>query len=398
MTTPSPSTALWPPAPLEDAWRTCLESTLARSLSTESLGRMVSRQAARYRGESAAIAQEDSHAVRLLFWFPRDLGKVARPVAELVRAGALPARGLRVLDLGAGLGATSLGVLRALAGTHLVASIDAVDVDGPALSMMQKVYARAVERGLLPGGVKLTTHTLDASKAKLPPGPYDLVVFGLAAVEITAHLRDEGERGRAMAKLFHEALRHTTDDGALVVIEPAAKEAARALHHARQTLLADGVTVFSPCLHARACPMLETARDWCHEDHEDAALPDWLVPVAKAAGLRWEGPTWSYLVLRRDGKTLRHAVDREGMVALRAVSKPVVTKGKTEVMLCGDRSPRTGIDAFELDRAAKGGAGPRLRDLQRGDLLAVQTASIPLETGRPLRLSPDLWRPGFPKE
>src|SRR5580700_2681488 len=57
------------------------------------------------------------------------------------------------------------------------------------------------------------------------------------------------------------------------------------------------VTVFAPCLHAAPCPALARDSDWCHEDL-DVDLPGWLVPVAKAAGLRHEGLTFSYLVLR----------------------------------------------------------------------------------------------------
>src|SRR3712207_8562489 len=60
-------------------------------------------------------------------------------------------------------------------------------------------------------------------------------------------------------------------------------------------------TVFAPCLHAASCPMLAIETEWCHEDLA-VDLPPWTVPLARAAGLRWQGLTFSYLVLRKDGR------------------------------------------------------------------------------------------------
>jgi ribosomal protein RSM22 (predicted rRNA methylase) len=387
-------TALTPftPAPLEAAWDEALGRALGRSVHPDALGTMVARQAARYRGEAVALSAADSLAARLRFWFPRDLTKVARPVAELVRARALPPRPLRVLDLGAGLGATSLGLLRALAGRHPVASITAVDVDPAALALLQRVYTEAVGAGLLPGDVALRTQCLDLAAPgaveSLPPN--DLVLFGLAGVEVTAHLADESARGDALAALYARALDRAAPDGALLVLEPATRAVSRALHRARQRLLDQGVTVFSPCPHAGPCPMLARDRDWCHEDLDHVALPPWAVPLAVAAGLRWEGPTWSYLVLRRDGITLRGAL-AETSTLVRAVSRPLESKGKTELALCGDVGDgRTALRAMELHRDARHRDGPRLADLTRGDLLRLAPGPLP-EAEKSLRLNPARW-------
>ena len=55
--------------------------------------------------------QSSELAARLRFFLPRDLPKIGGPLAELGAAGLLPPGPVwRVLDLGAGLGATSLGV------------------------------------------------------------------------------------------------------------------------------------------------------------------------------------------------------------------------------------------------------------------------------------------------
>lgn len=139
--------------------------------------------------------------------------------------------------------------------------------------------------------------------------------------------------------------------------------------------------------------MLERERDWCHEDLAERELPPWLIPVAKAAGLRWEGPTYSYLVLRNDGRTLRDALAlREGEAAARVVSWPLRTKGKTEVTLCGGFEGTAGRKAMELDRSAKGTEeGGRMGSLARGELVAMKDDEVTI-AGAVSRLAPGAWR------
>src|SRR6202044_548425 len=88
--------------------------------------------------------------------------------------------------------------------------------------------------------------------------------------------------------------------------------------------------------------------DWCHEDI-DVDLPAWLVPVARAAGLRHEGLTFSYLVLRAPGPGADRLVDHigasPGARRLRVVSNIVRTKGKREAYLCGEFAAKGGGDA-----------------------------------------------------
>ncbi len=375
--------------PLEDRWERCLADALGRRVDPKALAVMVARQSARYRGEDVPLAHGDGLAARTLFWFPRDLGKVALPVTELLAAGALPERPLRVLDLGAGVGATSLGVVRALRGARGVAHVTAVDNDPQALALLRRVAEGASREGLLPAPGELVTEVRDLADPAWGRGlgRFDLVTVGLSLVEVT---RDESERAQRLAALLAGALEHVADDGALVVIEPATRPEARALQGARDVLVARGVTVFAPCPHARACPMLADPRDWCHEDLPDVSLPAWLVPVARAAGLRWEGITFAYLTLRRDGRTLAASVVRPGRRALRLLSPPIATKGKTEVVACGDvPNEAASVRLLELAREAKG--APRtLADRARGELIAVDDEAVS-SPGKTARLSPARW-------
>jgi hypothetical protein len=177
--------------------------------------------------------------------------------------------------------------------------------------------------------------------------------------------------------------RRVDDRGSLVVVEPALRDRTRHLHRVRDALAArPGVTVFAPCLHAAPCPALAREADWCHEDLA-VDLPAWLVPVARAAGLRHEGLTFSYLVLRKDGARLADAdadadVAATGGARLRVVSDAMPSKGKREAFLCGEL--RSGgalvvgrVRAVRLDRDRS--PGNAAWDVAaRGDVLVVEPA------------------------
>jgi SAM-dependent methyltransferase len=379
------------PAPLEDRWEAALAASLDRRVDPKALAVMVGRQSARYRGENVPLAHGDALTARTLFWFPRDLLKVALPVEELLAAGALPERPLRILDLGAGVGATSFGVIRALRDRRAVAHVTALDSDPQALALLRRVLDAAAKASLLPRPSELVTEVRDLSAADWDRGldRFDLVTVGLSLVEVT---RGDDDRAARLAALLTAALAHVADDGALLVIEPATREEARALQGARDALVAGGVTVFAPCPHTRACPMLPNPRDWCHDDLPDVALPPWLVPIARAAGLRWEGLTFSYLTLRRDARTFASAVTRPGRRALRLLSAPIETKGKTEVIVCGDVPQETAtVRLLELAREAKH-AEVSLTTLARGEVIAVDDEAL-AAPGKTARVKPGQWHP-----
>jgi ribosomal protein RSM22 (predicted rRNA methylase) len=438
--------------PLEDDWRDTLDSVARRrgwpgSGDVRALAARLAALSSAYNDPAVArAAVKDAGPARLAFAFARDVPKGAAAVRELVATGVLsvprPANApLRVLDVGAGLGATTWGLVRALeangrrkrarvvaageeaSGTPTVSPTSAVqvhatwvDADTKALEVASEVV-RA--RGAL-GGAGSIALSVTAVAGSIGRGPtttlpvddsarYDVVLVGQVLSELDVGEPPDVRVDRHAALLGALLDRNVDAHGALVVVEPALRDRTRHLHRVRDVLAARGATVFAPCLHAGPCPALAVETDWCHEDLP-IDLPRWLVPVARAAGLRREGLTFSYLVLRRDGVRLAdhagHAddadqadnadqadqagppVSRPGAARLRVVSDLIRTKGKREAFVCGElgdrgergergdrgapaaalRGSRVKVERLDRDRTRNNLVWDRIA---RGDLLVV---------------------------
>lgn len=360
--------------PLEDDWRATLDGIAqARRWPTTHDARLaacVADLSAAYNDATRARAPvKQAGPARLSFSFVRDVPKGAAAVREILAARAI--RGIddeghvvRVLDVGAGLGAMTWGLARALDAAGCRARIDAtwMDADAEALALGRAILAA---RGSRAGAVELDVRTEVAGIDSLGPSSrepggrarslFDLVMVGQLLSELDVGEPDDVRVERHVRKLGTVLEAHVAPTGFLVVVEPALRDRTRHLHRVRDAWLASDSrspdsAVFAPCLHGGPCPALTQAGDWCHEDLP-IDLPPWLVAIARGAGLRFQGLTFSYLVLRRDGPGLSALLaPHVGAAAarLRVVSNRKATKGKTEAFLCGDfqrggaASPSTG--------------------------------------------------------
>ncbi|HEY4015108.1 MAG TPA: small ribosomal subunit Rsm22 family protein [Polyangiaceae bacterium] len=398
--------------PLDDGWRETLDAVAERrgwprSGDVAVLAARVAALSRSYNDPAVARASVvEAGSARLGFSFARDVPKGAGAVRELVACGLLRfgAAPLRLLDLGAGFGATTWGVLRALQAAADGARDEAariveatwIDADPAALRVGAEIAQARVEREravLRVRGVESSVNT-PLPAAIRSAGLHDLVVAGQVLSELDVDAPPPVRADRHAA-LLDSLLAHCVDlHGSLVVVEPALRDRTRHLHAVRDRMIARGATVFAPCLHAAPCPALARDTDWCHEDLP-IDLPRWLVPVARAAGLRREGLTFSYLVLRKDGATLKDFLPApSGSARLRIVSEAMRSKGKREVFVCGE----LGGDGAQAESARASTAGPEGRvravrldrderpengawnDLARGDVVVIDPA---LDRSRP---------------
>jgi ribosomal protein RSM22 (predicted rRNA methylase) len=347
------------PHELEDAVREAARSVLGESpLATAALTRAIVDRSQRYTSDRDRLASprdaDADLAARAAFFTIADAMKIAVPVNELIARGALPkARPLRVVDLGAGCGAMSLGLIATLDALPLAAldpvplAITAIDHDARALAIAAKAM-----RGLA-AGRSFVTKTGDVGRAEIPPA--DLVVMGSVLNELFA----EGA-----LSLVERALQAIGEDGAVIVIEPALRETSRALHAIRDAVIARGRGhVFAPCTRRCVpCTALADPSDWCHEDRA-VELPPQTAALARVTHLRDSGMKFSYLVLRRKPHDLVEA----GPNAWRVVSAPMVAKGKLELIGCSERG-RVRLRLLKRNRNA---ANREIEAADRGDIVVI---------------------------
>ncbi len=346
---------------------------LLASTDTKALIAAVRELSARYNDEHEPTVNADAAALlgaRLQFSLARDLPKCQQAVAELGAAGLLARAPLHVLDVGAGLGATTLGLLAALhaKGHRDAVRVTLVEPEARALALASELVPALAQQ---PVAVKGVCASIDTAR-ELRGGAYDFVLFGQVLSEDARTLEADARAERHAELLAQTLERCVTPTGTLVVIEPALRTRTRHLHRVRDRLLARmtphadfAPVVFAPCPHQGSCGALVRATDWCHEDRR-IDLPQWLVPIARGAGLRFQGLTFSYLVLRRDGRVFSEAS--------RVISELHKVKGKSDVQLCVAPLATPRVEC--LDRDAKGTLGDTWNALERGDRVVVSEPEL----------------------
>ncbi len=328
-------------------------------LATAALTRAIVDRSKRYTSErdklSAPSDKTGDLAARAAFFTIADAMKIAIPLGELANRGLLPARRpLRIVDVGAGCGAMSLGLVATVqtdATGDAAFEITAIDREVDALRIAADALRRlATARGTIVG---VTTRVADVKSTSLPHA--DLVVMGTVLNELDAAAR---------LALVEEALAAIAPDGAVILIEPALRDTSRALHELRDAVIAKASAhVFAPCTRTVApCPMLANPDDWCHEDRE-VKLPPRTHELARLTHLRDSGLKFSYLTLRRSDAPLVEA----GPAAWRVVSEAFIAKGKHEMFGCSNAG-RVPLRLLKRNRTEANRAFERAR---RGDVLVA---------------------------
>jgi len=307
-------------------------------VSRRKLAQAVAELSRRFTKERCTLRQTYLNAPQfavayLQYFLPVNLAKIQTLLAEM------PTPDLEghfsVLDLGSGPGT---GVLAALDWWHerklpYALSMTAVDSSTIALRQTKQLWDRYCQAAGI-GEADLQTAeadlerrgSLDQVRAK---GPFDLIIFANCLNEIHTGGADSIE---ARTSLVTECLSLLTPHGTVMIVEPALRETARALHQVRDRLLQEKhCTIYSPCLHEQNCPALVKPDDWCHE--ERAWVPPAVIKeIDDEAGFIKDALKFSYLLLRKDGKNI---VERRPDV-YRVVSELRHLKGEKRAWLCNE--------------------------------------------------------------
>ena len=298
---------------------------------------------------------DPNHAAAYLsYFFPVNLSKIQVLLDELPNDCLETAgRPMAVLDLGCGPGTGSLALLDWLwhhsPDQAKSVSVLATDASHESLQDAKRLWeAYSNEVGIPNARLRCVEGNLehplkgDLGKQIVRGGPYDLMIMANCLNELFTTAADPpAERAGVVGQLLPFLAPH----GTVMIVEPALRQTARALHQMRNHLLKQGLcTVYSPCLHEGACPALDHPDDWCHEERP------WQTPPAIAAldrevGFIKDALKFSYLLLRTDGRTI---VPRSPQT-FRVVSELRELKGEKRAWLCNETGrPEVG----RLDRKA----------------------------------------------
>ncbi|MDX1386719.1 MAG: small ribosomal subunit Rsm22 family protein, partial [bacterium] len=267
---------------------------------------------------------------------------------------------IKILDLGCGPGTASMAFLSECAGKKPGASfeISLVDQNKNILTDAQKFLNFWHSALQTLGPLKIQSHRSPVMGWRSSQR-YDLIVLHHVLNEMTqlkAHQRADW--------LQRLAEKHLKENGVLALMEPALKRPGRELMALRDHLLESyPLEVLAPCLHERPCPMLAgTRQDWCHF-YVDWPEPSFLKQLDRLIGNENRFLKLSYLLMCPSG-ALPQALTRKPSY-YRVVSNRMATRGKTEVVLCGEPG-RIRISLLDRQQSKK---NQLLKNVKRGDLV-----------------------------
>lgn len=355
--------------------------------TVERLAALVADLSDLYTLERGVLRREqaaESHLDAKLFYFLlSDAPKTAHALAECAARDAAFRAPTHVVDLGCGVGATSVGFLSFLAAERDAGRctidrpvrIDAIDLAPASLAVWTEVVKQAAAIAQI--DIRITVDARDFTSAAMPKSA-DLILCQTALNERLPGAEREPRYGeRDIAMLLGWARSAPT-----LVIEPALRTTTRALQHLRDACAAcDDLRIVAPCPHHRPCPMLPRERDWCHESRRIEPTP-MVARVQAITRRRDERALWSMLALapgarRSDDPTL-----------VRCTSDPLGSRGKTErSVCCGDGRLRL-LRLLDRERTQ---SNELLVEAERGDLLRIEPVpeSDRIAPTQPVRRSAD---------
>ncbi|MEM9398684.1 MAG: small ribosomal subunit Rsm22 family protein [Verrucomicrobiota bacterium] len=274
---------------------------------------------------------------------------------------------MRVLDLGCGLGAASMGAVTEMAhqGVTQGMLIDAVDQSNLQLELLRKL---SMDQGNLWPQARWMTHrgnmktALQQSVLAQAEG-WDMIILSFSLGE--AFFGSDDEQVLNWLKKLSMKLK---PGGLLLVLEPALAETSLRLQRVRDLWLKQESkpSILGPCLHAQACPMLQRhgTKHWCHEVHS------WHVPaLTEEINRKFDAPRhlhelkFSFLALTNDSKLYP-----EGGDALFRMTSPVVeTSGKLQMSGCAASGRLNDYDL--LTRSFKAKDKKEAKRRARGDII-----------------------------
>ena len=298
-------------------------------------------------------------------------------------------RAVRVLDLGSGPAPASCSLADLAQGRgeqNMAFEFCLCDSSGDALSLGKKILEAAYAKN---ASVETRVCNLENvfqpknGAAFLDGKKFDFIIASHSLNELWKGQKKRGEKIAALLKNLSACL---DDGGLMLLMEPALLATSRALIEARDSLIASGLKVASPCLQsASPCPALENPNATCHAQF-DWEMPQIVADLAALAGLNRADVKMTYFLFERgDSFGLTTDSTQEPISGL-VVSEPMLNKaGRVRYVLC-DGKARFTLSAKNGDHNA---AAQGFFDLKRYDKIKITGAQVRSQKGDPLSLGFD---------
>jgi len=270
-------------------------------------------------------------------------------------------RKINLLDLGCGSGAGSLAASMFFNEKFPEMDVHIVGVDRSTkiLDVAKMLFER----------LENTNHSFKAILGSLLPSnlnktlgkeKFDVII----ASNFVNELLDADDVFDMLNQIIDANLR---DDGYLIVVDPALKITSRPLMEVRDMLSRGGsVSIYSPCLHGRSCPMLAANdRDWCHF-YIEWDIPDIVRQMDEFVGTDHKYLKMSYFIIRKGRYESGESNFGSEGTLYRIVSSPLISKGKLELILCGDDGNLRRIRRMNKDLSDDNRA---MGNAKRGDIV-----------------------------
>ncbi len=300
-----------------------------------------------------------------------DMEKVTYPLQELRFRNELPkSKVWKVLDLGCGAGAMSLGVLAFVKESLLTGSasfgddvgitldVTLIDREKRLLNIANRSVRSIGEMWQCIAGVQTRCQDLEEFERTNSSDTFDLILLGNVVNELPEALQE---------KLVSKVIDLLTPDGKCIVIEPALRATSRKLHEIRDNIIAKNKGyILAPCTHqSLPCPVLAKPQDWCHEA-KSVVLPPRTQRLAQKSKLRTGRQKYAYLTIGRSVSTVSVPKGER-----RVVSDVMKHKGRYECFVCGE----DGRHRLRLLKKNRSAANRSFLEIERGDLVACDTSS-----------------------
>lgn len=200
-----------------------------------------------------------------LFFFPQSFIKTQWVFNECCGSAGwrLPNdRPLKILDLGAGTGATGFAVGAAIAQQSPTQPFKVWALDHSTESLRHAdSIAQKFRTTLWPQGRWTVVPGDLMSGLDRFHDPWDIILVGSTLNELMADAAPE-----AVFRWIENLVSRLAPDGLLLILEPALHLCAERLEILRDAIsAAHTARILGPCLHAEPCPLLRKGDVWCHE-------------------------------------------------------------------------------------------------------------------------------------